>query len=285
MLKLREVNIRWPWLKVVFLVEILLVIGLGVMAVLRNNCGDTGDVADEIGVSAEVGGGQSVEEVDLELRLEKVAAEKLEVRHILTGKKLVALTFDDGPSKVTTTRLLEILQEKDAKVNFFLIGRMVEGAPELLQREVAEGHEVGSHTVTHTNLAKATNEVIRWEDTRMREIFREVGKMELKLMRPPYGLVNEQVRTEVSQPMILWSVDPEDWKYKDSAEVVRKVEGAVFDGAIILLHDIYATTVDAVGEIIDDLREEGYEFVTVSELAEARNVRLEKGKTYRDFRP
>ena len=221
----------------------------------------------------------------MEPKLEKVAEEELKLRRDLTGKKLVALTFDDGPSRATTSRLLDILAEKNVRANFFLIGQMIEGAPELMRREVVEGHTVGSHTMGHVNLGRAAVEVIKEEDAKMQKLFQEVAQTELRLMRPPYGEVNDQVRANIGQPMILWSVDPEDWRNKNMEEVVQRVEGAVFDGAVILLHDIYPSTVDAVGKIIDDLRVDGYEFLTVEELAEVRKVKLEKGKTYREFRP
>ena len=289
-IRLREINIRWPWLKVVVLLEAALLIGLLGGSFLHGNRDET-ENAKETEIVAEVGGGQDIgektqeTEMIMEPKLEKVAEEELKLRRDLTGKKLVALTFDDGPSRATTSRLLDILAEKNVRANFFLIGQMIEGAPELMRREVVEGHTVGSHTMGHVNLGRAAVEVIKEEDAKMQKLFQEVAQTELRLMRPPSGEVNDQVRANIGQPMILWSVDPEDWRNKNMEEVVQRVEGAVFDGAVILLHDIYPSTVDAVGKIIDDLRVDGYEFLTVEELAEVRKVKLEKGKTYREFRP
>lgn len=295
-LSLREVNIRFPYLKVLFLVGVGIGVVVGVTGLLRwRGSGERVEVTEkmepEVAEQEEKGvenepKEESTEEKEVvqedDVQKEEEAAS---VKRDLMGKKLIVLSFDDGPSRTTTTRLLGILQEKNVVANFFVVGKMAEVAPELLAQEVAQGHEVGSHTVTHVNLAKATPENMAWEENRMKEIFRETVGKEFGLLRPPYGAVNDQVRRSMGQPMVLWSIDPEDWKVKNTAEVIRRVRAAAFDGAIILLHDIYATTVDAVSQIIDGLRADGYEFVTVSELASLRGVKMEKGWTYGSFRP
>ncbi len=201
------------------------------------------------------------------------------------GKKLVALTFDDGPSSATTPRLLEILRQKGVHATFFVVGNMAQKSPGLLQQEVAEGHEVGSHTPAHRNLSKMNAAGVRAEAEEMNRIFREILGKTPPFTRPPYGAYNEIARTNMMQPFILWTVDPEDWKYRNAATVRSRVTGAVFDGAIVLMHDIHATTVDAVANIIDDLRARGYEFLTVSEMAKVRGVTLENGGVYGSFRP
>ncbi len=203
----------------------------------------------------------------------------------LTGKKLVALTFDDGPSSSTTGRLLDILRDKQVKATFFVVGTMAQQAPELVKREEAEGHEVASHTLAHHNLARMSSDAIKSETTVYNEIMQKILGKVPAITRPPYGAMSGAVRTGANQPLILWSVDPEDWKDR-KAEIVReRVKTATYDGAIVLMHDIHASTVDAVAGIIDDLRGEGYEFLTVSELAEVRGVDLENGVTYGSFRP
>ena len=111
------------------------------------------------------------------------------------------------------------------------------------------------------------------------------GGGKLELVRPPYGSVGVSAREGTGTPLMLWTVDPEDWRVRDAATVRQRVVGAAFDGAIILMHDIYDSTVEAVGGIIDDLRVQGYEFLTVSELAEVRGVEMVNGVAYGSFRP
>lgn len=204
---------------------------------------------------------------------------------LVAGKKLVALTFDDGPSVVQTPRLLQILREKKVKVTFFVVGTMARKAPEIVRQEEAEGHEVESHTMTHADLQRSTVEGIQWEVAAMKGLFTEILGHGPRLTRPPYGNINNNVRVYVNQPLILWTVDPEDWRHRNVTAVRHRVVHAVFDGAIVLLHDIHGTTVDAVAGIIDDLRAAGYEFVTVTELAAARGVIMQNGAAYGGFRP
>lgn len=202
----------------------------------------------------------------------------------LAGKKLIALTFDDGPSKFTTGRLLEVLEEKNAVATFFVLGMMVEKNPELLQLEVSN-HEVGSHTMSHVALTKLSADELCNDTKMMDTIFIELTGEDFKLERPPYGSTNDDVKNVLDKILVTWTIDPEDWKVKNATAVRQRVVQSAFDGAIVLLHDIYETTVDAVAGIIDDLRSQGYEFVTVSELAEIRGVKLEKGTVYGSFRP
>lgn len=204
---------------------------------------------------------------------------------VTNGKKLVALTFDDGPSTVTTGRLLDILKAKGVKATFFVVGSMASRAPDLLKREVAEGHEVGSHSSYHQDLSKLGAADLQADVANMDRIFTEVLGRKAEIVRPPYGAVSDIMRGYLGKPMIYWSVDPMDWKYRDAATVRANVVGATYDGAIVLMHDIHASTVDAVAGIIDDLRAQGYEFLTVSELAAARGVGLTSGVVYYNFKP
>ena len=200
------------------------------------------------------------------------------------GKKLIALTFDDGPSRATTPRLLQILREKQVKATFFVVGSMLRGAPELVRQELAEGHEVGSHTIGHANLSTMDGATIRAEMSQMNQTFTELTGEKLTILRPPYGAISKAVRENTGMPLVIWSVDTLDWKYRNAATVRQSAVSASFDGAVILMHDIHATTIDAVAGIIDDLRAQGYEFMTVSELAAARGVQMQAGTTYGSFR-
>lgn len=204
---------------------------------------------------------------------------------VVTKGKVIALTFDDGPSTVTTPRLLEILKGRGVKATFFVLGNMALNAPEIVRREAAEGHQVASHTPYHHQLTLYTEAQVRVEAAEMERIFREILGVAPTLTRPPYGAFDAKVAAGLGQPMILWSVDPRDWADRNAATVCTRVVSAAFDGAIILVHDIHATTVEAVPCIIDGLRAQGYEFMTVTELAAYRGVTLANGVAYYHFKP
>lgn len=200
------------------------------------------------------------------------------------GKRLVALTFDDGPSRATTPRLLSILREKNVKATFFVVGSMLRNAPELVRQELADGHEVGSHTIGHVNLSTMGGEAIQAEMVQMNQLFTELTGEKLTILRPPYGAISKVTQENTGMPLVIWSVDTLDWKNRNAMAVRRAAVTATFDGAVILMHDIQATTIDAVAGIIDDLRARGYEFMTVSELAKARGIKMQAGNIYGSFR-
>lgn len=199
------------------------------------------------------------------------------------GRKVIALTFDDGPSPATTPRLLDILRGREAKATFFVLGTMAQRSPDILRREVAEGHEIASHTPYHNQLTKLSFAQVRAEAVEMDRIFTEILGMRPPFTRPPYGSQNATVGQALGQPMVLWSIDPRDWADRNANVVCTRVVNAAKDGAIILVHDIHASTVDAVPCIIDSLRARGYEFLTVSELAKVRGVTMVNGGVYYNF--
>lgn len=203
----------------------------------------------------------------------------------LNGKKLVALTFDDGPYSETTPRLLDILKEKGAVATFFELGMRAKDNTEITKRVFEEGHEVGSHTMYHQDLIELSNEAVEGDIKEANAVFEEILGIKPKITRVPYGNSNQFIREHVKTPLIYWSVDTKDWETKDTNKVVEETMKATSDGAIILYHDIYGSTVDAIPIVIDQLRDQGYEFVTVSELAELRGVRLENGEVYTKFEP
>lgn len=254
-----EVNMQYPWLKVALVV---------LMILLPLN---------------EAAQAQKVEEARAPMRAVALNLKAPARKRNLEGKKLVALTFDDGPLAATTPQLLDILKKKQVPATFFVVGTMAERAPEVLKREQKEGHEVGSHTTAHRSLATMSAGEIQAEKQQMNSIVERITGKGVSLARPPYGALSDTVRGTMGQAMILWSVDPEDWRDRKAETVRTRVREMAHDGAVILLHDIHPTTVEAVPGIIDDLRADGYEFVTVSELAEAKKVKLESGKVYRSF--
>lgn len=193
----------------------------------------------------------------------------------------IALTFDDGPRPGTTDRLLDGLKERGASATFFLVGEQAQANPELVQRMKAEGHQIGNHTWSH----------VRLEGASPTEIAEEVGKTEVFLegllgedchwLRPPYGIITAGTESQITVPMVKWSVDPRDWESRDPVKVVQAVLEDAEPDSIILLHDIYPTSVDAALQIVDTLQAEGYVFVTVEELLRLNGVTPQAGTMYR----
>lgn len=199
-------------------------------------------------------------------------------------EKLVALTFDDGPRPGTTDRLLDGLCERGVKATFFLVGTQIPYAPELVTRMVREGHQIGVHTLEHMAVAGLSEAEFRAQVAGERaQLYELVGERELWL-RPPYGMTDENTVRWADSPVVLWSVDPEDWKDTDTGRITRHILDHTGDGDIILLHDIYSSSVDSALEVVDGLRERGFRFVTVEELLAHRGITPESGQIYRQAR-
>ncbi|WP_162012147.1 polysaccharide deacetylase family protein [Streptococcus sp. S784/96/1] len=201
-------------------------------------------------------------------RLEKERALAMAQGHpqvVLPGK-VVALTFDDGPNPSSTTRILDTLKQYNAKATFFVLGNSVVGNEAILKREVAEGHEVGNHTWSHPSLPSLSVNDIKWQmEETTKVITAAIGKP-VKFMRPPYGATNATVQATVGYPQILWDVDTLDWKNRNTQAILANIQSQVRPGAVILMHDIHGTTADALPTILDYLVNQGYQFVTLSEL-------------------
>lgn len=203
-----------------------------------------------------------------------------EKREIDPNGKIIALTFDDGPGYSSTSRILDVLEEYDARATFFVVGKQIMVNPEMLIRASEMGCEIGNHTYSHLNLTKISEEEILNEVTSVDEAVCELTGREVTLVRPPYGAKDEKVRRTVPHPLIAWCIDTEDWKSKDPDLVCEIIKQQVKDGDIILMHDIYATTAQAVEKIVPWLVEQGYQLVTISEMFEAKGMSLEAGEAY-----
>lgn len=180
--------------------------------------------------------------------------------------KCVALTFDDGPHKECTQALLDGLKERNARVTFFLMGQNIEGNEELVKRMKEDGHLIGNHSYSHIQLTKAGADVVCQAVDKTSKIIQAITGERPQYMRPPYGDWNEELECRVGMTTVLWSVDSLDWKLKNKNKIVKRVLKDTEDGDIILMHDIFPTSVDAALEIIDTLTKRGYTFVTVDEL-------------------
>lgn len=187
-----------------------------------------------------------------------------------SGRKLVALTYDDGPNPVITPKLVELLRAKHARATFFLLGDSVRAHPELVKTIVDAGMEVGNHSDTHPLLTKLDEQGIRRElGTNHERIVKAVPGVMIRLMRPPYGAYDARVMrlaTEMGYRVVLWDVDTNDWRKRTSDQMIRTILNSARDGSIILMHDRYQTTLETTSAVIDALGAQGYRFVTVSEL-------------------
>ena len=180
--------------------------------------------------------------------------------------KYIALTFDDGPSRKYTPILLDGLKERGVHATFFLMGKNIEGEEDIVKRMSEEGHLIGNHSYEHIQLTKAGAKAV-WEavEHTQEQIEAITGKRP-EYIRPPYGDWNEELEEEIGMTPVLWSLDSLDWKLKDTGKIIRQVLKDVKDGDIILLHDIFPSSVEAALELIDILQKEGYVFVTADEL-------------------
>lgn len=199
-----------------------------------------------------------------------------------TEKKAIALTFDDGPSSFTG-RLLDCLEANHAKATFFMTGTEIASFPDEVKRMKELGYELGNHTYDHTDLTTLSIEDIRSEIEKVDTQLLELTGQGATVVRPPYGSVDDTVLSAVGTPMILWSIDTLDWKTQDPDSIVKEVMEHIEDGSVILMHDIFSTTVDAAEILIPKLIEEGYELLTIHELAAERGVELSAHATYSEF--
>ena len=194
---------------------------------------------------------------------------------------LVALTFDDGPRSSTTGPLLDGLELREVPATFFLVGSRIPGNEDLVRRMAVEGHQIGIHTYDHVKLKGLSRQDFDLQVGKTRVLItRLVGEGNYWL-RPPYGLIDRQAENWCGGPVILWSVDPEDWKDNDIDRVVAAVAEHVSDGDIILLHDLCPSSAQAALRIVDTLLARGYCFVTVEQLMAERGVTPKSGEQYR----
>lgn len=197
-------------------------------------------------------------------------------------KKLLALTFDDGPGQYTE-ELLDCLEANNAHATFFMVGQNVSYYPEAVQRMVDIGCEIGSHSWDHSQLSTLSLESVAKQFTDTDNALIEACGQPATVARAPYGDGNSDIYNTAGKPFFMWSLDTEDWRLMDAdADYNVVVNGDLTDGTIILMHDIHQPSVQAAIRFIPDLMAQGYKFVTVSEMAEAKDVDLQNA-CYIDF--
>jgi peptidoglycan/xylan/chitin deacetylase (PgdA/CDA1 family) len=182
----------------------------------------------------------------------------------------IAMTFDDGPSAVLTPKLLDLLAAHQIKATFFVIGENVAEHPEIVARAAREGHEIANHSWSHPNFGKMSRESVRSQVQRTDDAIKSATGKRPTLLRPPYGSITEKekrwIHDEFGYDIILWDVDPLDWKRPGPTVVRSRILKETRPGSIVLSHDIHPGTIEAMPSTLDQLEAKGFKFVTVSEL-------------------
>lgn len=205
---------------------------------------------------------------------------------------ILALTFDDGPSTKSTERILDTLEANGAKATFFVIGRNIAGHTDTLVRAYRMGCEIGNHTYDHKKLCDLSADGIARQLEKTDEAIEGILGFRPTLVRAPCGRCGNATKA-VDRPIILWSVDTEDWDYacnkggntaQNRETIIRSVTEHARDGDIILMHDIYSLTADCCAEIIPALCQKGFRLVTVSELMAQKGISMKAGTIYHNGR-
>lgn len=214
---------------------------------------------------------------------EKVPSTPGSDRYIDPNKPMVAITYDDGPNPTNTNRILDCLVKYDARATFFELGYLAQAYPDCIRRIVNTGNEIANHSWDHPNLANLSASGVSSQISRTSNTIYDICGVRPRLVRPPYGSVNSTVRNNAGAPLILWSIDTLDWKYRDASYVTSVIKNEVTDGSIILMHSIYSSTAAATEAIVPWLISKGYQLVTVSEMAKARGIDMKNGSSYFAF--
>lgn len=194
--------------------------------------------------------------------------------------KLVAFTFDDGPSKYTLD-IANILEEYNASATFFEVGYNIKAHPEITKELSERGFEIANHTTDHSKLTKLTEAKYLSKINDNNAIFKELTGKDMPYLRPPYGSYNDKIKAKAGVPIVTWSLDTRDWESRNKDKVIEMVINNIKEGDIILFHDLYESTRGAVKELMPLLKEQGYQAVSVGELFKSKGITLEAGTSYR----
>lgn len=183
-----------------------------------------------------------------------------------TEKKRIALTFDDGPHPIYTPQMLELLKEEQVPATFFLLGENVELYGDVVKEIAKEGHLIGNHTYHHVQITSLSLEEACKEIQETSDLIEELTGTGTEYVRPPFGTWNTDLEERLNLIPVMWSIDTKDWTTQNVDWIVRETVKHAEDHDIILMHDSYQSTVDAVKRVIEQLEAEGFEFVTVDEI-------------------
>jgi peptidoglycan/xylan/chitin deacetylase (PgdA/CDA1 family) len=200
------------------------------------------------------------------------------------GKKLVAITFDDGPSSSTTNDLVDWLSTKDARVSFFMVGNRVNKNAELVKKIYDAGHTIGNHSYSHKSFNKQQPDSYLYEINTTNQLIKDITGEDVIFLRPPYGSYKKSTLENVNMNFVLWSIDTLDWKTRNVDMIFEEIVNNVQDGDIVLMHDLYDTTVEAAKKSIDYLLENGYAVVSLEEMYRLRGTEPEMHASIRHMR-
>lgn len=216
----------------------------------------------------------------------EIDTEVINPRNLDKNKPMVALTFDDGPNPVSTPIILDTLEKYNARATFFDLGSLMGNNSKIVKREEEIGCEVASHTYSHKNLNTLSKNEVLEEQEKTGEQMQKILGHTSKLIRPPYGNANFLVKSYLNNyALIGWDIDTLDWKSKNAESVIKEVRKySNYDGRIVLMHSIYKSTAEAVKTIVPELIKKGYQLVTISEMAEAKGIKLQSGILYTEIK-
>ena len=216
----------------------------------------------------------------------EIDTEIINPRKLDKNKPMVALTFDDGPNPVSTPIILDTLEKYNARATFFDLGSLMENNSKIVKREEKIGCEVASHTYSHKNLNTLSENEVLEEQEKTDEQMQKILGHTSKLIRPPYGNANFLVKSYLNNyALIGWDIDTLDWESKNAESVIKEVRKySNYDGKIVLMHSIYKSTAEAVKTIVPELIKKGYQLVTISEMAEAKGIKLQSGILYTEIK-
>ncbi len=197
------------------------------------------------------------------------------------AKKSIAFTFDDSPNKNKTNKIVEYLEDNLAHATFFVMGTKMKSQKDLIMLLQTSGNEIGSHTYNHKNMSLMTDDEVVNDFNLMNDLYKGITGKTFSLVRPPYGVIKQSQKKLIDASFILWSLDTNDWRYRNTNYIVNYVVDNVKDGDIILFHDSYNETVAAIKELLPILYSKGYQIMSVSELFQVKGLSIDKNASYR----
>ena len=210
--------------------------------------------------------------IDIDKSSNKDTYLSIKKKNVSIDDKVVALTFDDGPSKYTS-KILDILDKYKASATFFLIGNKVEFYGDILKRMLEEGSEIGNHSYDHKLLTRLSKEEFQEEINKTQEAIKNITGFTPTLFRPTYGGYTNVLKSYTDLKFVLWDVDSRDWQVKSKDKILKNIVPNVKSGSIILMHDNHEYALKVLDDLIQNLKKQGYKFVTVSELLELKKLR------------
>lgn len=210
----------------------------------------------------------------------QIGSREVDISGIDPNKPMIALTFDDGPGR-GTEKILQVLQENDAKATFFELGSKIKEHPELSKKLADAGMQMASHTYSHPDLTTLSDAEIAKQYEKTDKAMEQATGLKPAALRPPYGSLDEHVQSKTPYPMILWSIDTLDWSSRDAKAICNEVYNAnPEDGDILLFHDIYDSTAEAIETLVPYFKEKGYQMVTVEQMFAVKEKKLKNGNFY-----